>query len=121
MSQYNDTGYTTITLTETLAQYQRVMVDGSLASATEQDIGVVMQAGVSGDVVSVALISKAGTHKAIAAGAIAAGAKVYGAADGEVNDVQATNSFLRGIAMEAATADQDIIEIMPCIGDTLGA
>lgn len=121
MSQFNDTGYGTVTLSATVAKYQRVTIAGAVAGATDQDIGVAREAGVSGDVIGIAFANKQGTHKAIAAGAIAAGAKVYGAADGEINDVQATGSFLRGVAMEAAGADQDVIEIMPLVGDTAGS
>lgn len=121
MSQYNDTGCITITLTGTVAKHQRVTAAGAVASATDQDVGVATRAGVSGESIAVAAVSKQGTHKAIAAGAIAVGAKVYGAADGEVNDTQATGSFLRGLALEAAAADQDIIEILPMVGDTAGS
>jgi len=56
------------------------------------------------------LLSGADTNYGIAAGAIAAGAKVYGAADGEINDVQAVGAFAEGVAVTAATADGDVIE-----------
>lgn len=121
MAQFNDTGYGTVTLSATVPQFGRVTAAGALAGATDQDIGVTMQYGVSGDVVAVAYVSKQGTHKAIAASAITAGSKVHGAASGKVNDTQATGSFLRGIAMEAAAADGDIIEILPLVGDTAGS
>ena len=121
MSQFNDTGYTTVTLTGTVAQYARVTAAGATAGATEQDIGVAMVDGVSGDVISVALPSKQGTHLAIAASALTKGALVHTAASGKVNDTKATGAFLRGIAMEAAGADGDIIEILPAIGDTAGS
>ena len=121
MSQFNDTGYGTVTLTGTVAQYARVTAAGATAGATDQDIGVAMVDGVSGDVIAVAYVSKQGTHKAIAASAITRGAKVHTAASGKVNDTQATGSFLRGIAMEAAGADGDVIEVLPCVGDTAGA
>lgn len=94
----------------------------AVAGATDQDIGVTEnETFAAGETVAVRLLSAAGTHKAVAAGAIAANAKVHGAADGEVNDTQATGSFLRGIAVTAATADQDVIEIIPCVGDTAGS
>jgi len=121
MASYNDTGYGTVTLTGTVAQFARVTAAGATAGATDQDIGVAMQAGVSGDVVSVAFVSKQGTHKAIAASALTLGAKVHTAASGKVNDTQATGAFLRGIALQAAGADGDIIEIIPCVGDTAGS
>lgn len=121
MASYNDTGYGTVTLSATVPQFGRVTADGALAGATDQDIGVVMEAGVSGSVVPVCYVTKQGTHKAIAASSMTLGAKVYGAASGKVNDVQATGSFLRGVALQAAGADGDIIEILPCVGDTAGS
>lgn len=120
MSQFNDTGYATVTLSATVPQYARVTAAGALAGATDVDIGVTMVAGVSGDVVAVSLFSKQGTHKAIAASSLTKGALVHTAASGKVNDTKATGAFLRGVAMEAAGADGDIIEIVPCIGDTAG-
>lgn len=120
MSQFNDTPCLTVTLSATVAKYQRVTAAGAVAGATDQDVGIATRSGVSGDEITVSAVNKQGTHKAIAAGAIAVGAKVYGATDGEVNDVQATGSFLRGVAMEAASADQDVIEILPLVGDTAG-
>jgi hypothetical protein len=56
------------------------------------------------------LLSGADTNYGIAAGEIAAGAKVYGAADGELNDVQAVGAFAEGVAITAASADGDVIE-----------
>ncbi|MEM1224605.1 MAG: capsid cement protein [Planctomycetota bacterium] len=121
MSQFNDTGCGTVTLTATIALYERVNLDGTRSTATQQDVGCALQAGVAGDPIGVSFPNKQGTQKAIAAGAIAAGAKVYTANAGKVNDTQVSGSFLRGIAMEAASADGDIIEIMPLVGDTAGS
>lgn len=56
------------------------------------------------------LLSGADTNYGIAAGAITAGDKVYGAADGEINDVQAVGAFAEGVAVTAAAADGDVIE-----------
>lgn len=121
MSQFNDTGYGSITLTEAVAKHQRVVADGTLASATEQHLGFACEAGAIGDTIAITYANKQGTAKAIAAGAIAVGAKVHTAADGEVNDTQATGAFLCGLAVTAATADQDVIEIMLLTGDTAGS
>lgn len=110
MSQFIDTGYGTVALIGTVAQYARVTNAGAAAGALEVDIGVVMVDGVSGDVVSVALPTKEGTRLMIAAAAITAGAYVYGAASGKVTSV--ANGNLKGIAREAASADGDIIEVV---------
>ncbi len=117
MSQFNDTGYASVTLTETVGQYLRTDASGTLCGITERGIGYACQAGVSGDVVSVALHSKPGTVKAIAAAAISKDAIVYSAASGKVS-VSASTAYPLGIALEAATADGDVIEIMPLVGET---
>ena len=114
MSQYNDTGYGTVTLTGTVAKYQRVTFGGVVAGVDEQDIGTAMEAGVSGQAIRISLYSKQGTHKAIATGIIAAGAPVYCAAAGRVDDE--TGALLRGYAVTAAGAAGDVIEILPASG-----
>ena len=121
MSQFNDTGFGTVVLSATVPMFARVTAAGALAGATDQDVGVTLKAGVSGDTVGVAYLSKSGTHKAIIASSATKGAKVYTAASGKVNDVQATGAFLRGILLEAASADGDIVEILPVVGDTAGS
>jgi len=118
MSQFNDTGYLSVTLTETVAQYLRTDAAGTLCGITERGIGYVCEAGVSGDVVAVALHSKQGTCKVVAAAAIAQDAIVYSAAAGKVS-VSASTAFPLGIAIEAAGADGDVIEIMPLVGETV--
>ena len=120
MSQFNDTGYLTVTLTETVGQYLRTNVDGELCGLTERGIGVVTQAGVSGDIVRVALHSKQGTYKMVAAAAIAKDANVYTAASGKCTTTAST-AFPLGIAIEAAGADGDVIEVMPISGEDVVA
>ena len=56
------------------------------------------------------LLSGADTNYGIAAGAITAGAKVYGAADGEIDDTQGVGAFAEGVAITSAAADGDVIE-----------
>lgn len=126
MSQYVDTPTKSFVCDEAIAIWLRAKMDAdgrvTIAGAADQDIGVSAAATfAAGESLPIVLLSKQGTHKAVAAGAIAAGAKVYGAAAGKVNDVQATGSFLRGVALEAAGADNDVIEILPMVGDTAGA
>jgi hypothetical protein len=58
----------------------------------------------------VQLLNGAGTVRMKAAVAITAGAKVYGGASGKIN-VTSTNC-LEGTAIDAATADGDIIEVI---------
>ena len=68
--------------------------------------------------IAVKLNSAPGTFKMIASEALAAGATVYSEASGKVQDTAQATSFQVGVAMEAATADGDVIEVMPQIGDT---
>jgi len=101
----------------TIPAFSRVNLSSGVLAvaglADEDEVGYTTEDCVSGDAVSVVLRGAAGTQTVIAAGAIAEGAIVYSAADGEINDVAASTSYKRGIALEAAAADQDYIEILP--------
>lgn len=86
------------------------------ATATDDPIGVaVLPAAADGDLVTVRLINGPGTFEMIAAGAITADADVYAAADGKIQALPAGAGTYRriGKALEAATADGDIIEVLP--------
>ena len=97
-----------------IPQFARVKLSSeklAACDATDQEIGfLVEEAFADLDPRAVRLSHSEGTFKAIAAGAISVGAVVYGAADGEVNDVP--NGYPLGIALEAASGDQSIIEIL---------
>ncbi len=60
---------------------------------------------------TVCLETESGTRKMVAAGAIAVGADVWGAASGKINDI--ANGVYVGKALEASTADGDVIEVLP--------
>ena len=117
MTQFNDTGYQKVTLTEAVGQNLRTDASGTLCGITERGIGYCQVDGAIGDDVAVALHSKQGTVEAVAAAAIAVDAIVYTAAAGKVS-VSASTALPLGIAITAATADGDIIEIMPMVGET---
>lgn len=124
MSQFNDSGCFTATADAAVGLYERVKMDSdgkvTQAGLADRCIGVAMtEAFASGDVINVALYSKAGTLKMIAVEALAAGAVVYSEAAGKVQDTAAVTSYPIGIALEAAAADGDVIEVAPCAG--LGA
>lgn len=106
----------------TIPAFSRVNLSGgelAAAGLTDDDeVGYTTADSVDGDAVAVVLRGASGTQTAIAAGAIAVGAVVYTAADGEINDVAASTSYPRGIALEAAAADQDVIEILPLWDET---
>ena len=85
------------------------------ATATNSPVGVSEYAANSGDTVSVKLINCAGTFEMTASGAIDRGDEVYADAAGKVSALPAgAGDYLRiGLALEAATADGDIIEVLP--------
>lgn len=114
MTQQTESGFKTFTAGSALEAFRRVKLDGSLnvvyAGAGEEFIGITQDKVASGDPVTVALRSAARTYKAVAAAAVTAGAVIYGAANGKVDD--AASGTAQGTALEAATADGDVIEIL---------
>ena len=104
----------------TLGQWLRVKysstasngeVTVALAGASDISLGVVEKPVVtSGDPVTVHLRTAQGTKLMVASGAITAGNPVYAAASGKV---ASSGSVYEGHALGAATADGDVIEVMP--------
>lgn len=96
-----------------IGKYLRVVLSAgvlALAGAAEAEIGVVDQTVLSTDpTASVRLRTAQGTRKVVASGAITAGAKTYAAASGKV---AASGTVYTGLALEAATTDGDIIEVL---------
>jgi hypothetical protein len=116
MSQYVDANVKAFTAAGTIKQYARVTL-GSGGTITEaglavKEIGIAMQPAVTGDTISVRLRTASGTHKMIAIEALAIGATLYTETDGKVQDTAQATAFQIGTALEAATADGDIIEVM---------
>lgn len=109
-----------------LAKYLRVVWSGSLvtlAGATDIEVGTTSKTIVANQhdstLVPVIPNGHGSTRKMVAAGAFAKGANIYGAANGKVDDT--VNARLIGIAMEAAGADGDIVEIMPVVATAVPA
>lgn len=126
MSQFVDTGSKTFTAGAAIAKDLRVtLTSGKLAVAglAVKEIGTLEEASFADlDVRSVRLRTAAGTTKMVAAGAIAVGAEVHTAASGKVNDTATATSYLVGTALEAASADGDVIEVLRnSHGDTANA
>lgn len=117
MSQKNDTGFKTFKTDVALLENERVRLVGGLlvqAGITDADwIGTVRNEtfAIAGTPVSVNLRTKPGTMVMKAAAAIVQGALVFTAAVGKVS-VSASTALQVGIAMEAAAADDDWIEVM---------
>lgn len=117
MSQYNETGMKAFEADAAISLYARVKLDSdgkvTTAGLTDKEIGTAMQeAFASGDVINVRLRTNSGTHKMIAIEALDAGATVYTEADGKVQDTAQATAFQVGTALEAATADGDVIEVL---------
>ncbi len=115
MSQQFDTGCVPMTADAAISQFARVILeaDGKCVTAglTEIGDGIAQTAALAaGDVIDVKLWNSSGTFKMIASEALAVAADLYTESDGEVQDTAASTSFKFAKALEAATADGDIIE-----------
>ena len=113
MSQYVETPTRAFAAAAIRAQFLRVYLStGTLttAGAANPSIGTQEIASVAAtDVVPVRLRTAQGTRKCVASEAITAGASVYAAASGKV---ASSGTIIEGIALEAATANNDVIEVM---------
>lgn len=117
MSQHVETNTKTFTADEAIAVNLRVKLDSdgrvTVAGLTDKDIGTAVTAAfAAGDSVTVKLRSGAGTHKMVASEALAIGALLYTEASGKVQDTAQATAFQIGHALEAATADGDVIEVL---------
>lgn len=82
---------------------------------TDDPIGVALQNAASGDYIAVDPINRGGTFEMVASKAISKDAEVYAVADGKISGAPGTAGSYRrvGLALATATADGDIIEVMP--------
>lgn len=115
MSQQYDSGMKTFVADAAIAQYARVVFesDGRVVTAglTEVGIGIAQNpAFAAGEPVAVKLWNSGGTFKMRASEALAVAATLYTESDGEVQDTAQATAVPFAQALEAATADGDIIE-----------
>lgn len=115
MSQYVETPVRQFLSGAAIAQFLRVSLlsNGTIAVAEAGQAGVGTMEDAStaaSQVVGVRLNSSHGTRKVVANAAISVGALVYAAAAGKVG---ASGAVAYGIALEASTADNDVIEVLP--------
>lgn len=110
-----NSGVKTLPAAGTIGLYERVVVNSSgqwaQAGVTTKAHAIALKSVTVGQPLPAQILNCAGTVKMKAAVAITAAAKVYGGASGKVN-VTSTNC-LEGYAIDAATADGDIIEVIP--------
>jgi hypothetical protein len=111
MSQYVETPTRPDTAAGAIAQHLRVKTTGALvvATATDVELGTMETASTAAGPATVRLRNANGTAKMVAAGAITAGNTVYAAAGGKI---AASGTIVVGQALEAATADNDVIEVL---------
>ena len=85
------------------------------AATTDKTIGVADYAAADNSYVSITLLPGNGTIEMMASGVIARGADVYAAAAGKISALPSAGGAYKkiGVAQEAATADGDIIEVIP--------
>lgn len=121
MASFVDTNTKAFTAGAAIGQYLRVVLSAgklAAASATQQMLGTLEDASFADlDVRNVRLRTASGTRKMVASEAISAGSPVYAAGSGKI---AADGSVMEGIALEAATADNDIIEVMTATGGVSG-
>lgn len=118
MSQQYDTGCVPMAAGAAIAQYALVQLSaaGTVITnvLTTRPIGVAQkEAYAAGDIIPVKLWNAPGTFKCIAKEALAAAAVLYTEAGGKVQDTAEATGLPIGIANEAATAENDIIEVIP--------
>ena len=113
MSQFVDTKSRSFVASGALGQHLRVRSPNSLvlAGATDFSLGTLEEPTTyANEPVSVRLRHSMGTRAMVANGAITLGAPVFAAAAGKVG---ASGTIVEGVALEASTADNDIIEVLP--------
>ena len=123
MSQYTEFGHKAFNINNSsgIAQYLRVKGVSSggnvlidVAGVTDAELGVVTRASFDNThgPQDVKLRTAPGTVQMVASGAISLLGNVYTAANGKVAGTQATGALLLGIALTAATANGDVIEVL---------
>jgi hypothetical protein len=101
-------------------QYYFVKLDSTqnqmvlAAAATDKILGVLQDAPTSGDYGRVTLLNGQGTTLVTAAAAISLGAFVTSDSAGKAVATTTAGNLVCGVALEAATADGNLIEIMLC-------
>lgn len=112
MSQFFETPTRPDTAAGAIAQHLRVKTTGALVVATASDVelGTMELPCTAAGPATVRLRTAQGTRKMVASVAITAGDPVYAAAGGKI---AATGGVFVGTALEAATADGDVIEVLP--------
>jgi hypothetical protein len=121
MSQYTEASVHEFAANAAIGQFLRVYVgtNGKVAVAGVNDFGVGTAenpATAADERIGVRVNSAVGSRKCVASGVIAVGDPVFCGASGKVSS---SGAVRYGVALEAATADNDVIEVLVS-GDTGG-
>ena len=112
-----DVGKLTVQAAAAIAANKRVKFSGGKvaeAGLADNDVGTLDVASLAADEhVAMNLRNKPGTVFMVAAAPISLHADVYTAAAGKISATAAGTSYKRGKALEAATADGDVIAVLP--------
>jgi len=107
-----------LTAAATLQQGLRVKLDSSgnivAAGVDEFAIGTIEKPAVNGDTVNV-ILPNAGIVEVVIDGAVAINAPLYGVAAGKVSDNDPGSATIRYRALEAGSADGQIISAIPVL------
>ena len=117
MSVYVEGNHKAFTTGEAIGQHILVNIESGvimICGVNEVAIGTTDAAAASGAVVSVHLLSAAGTMFGVTDSSITGGAICYAQAAGKVSSSSATNAHVLGVAMASANSG-DIIEFMPSL------
>lgn len=114
-SSFIDDGVRTFEADEAISsQYLLVKLSGdnkiSVAGVGDAPIGVARNVAADGDQLGVYLLNKQGSIKMKASGAISQNAAVYAGASGKITATVTGRKL--GVALDAATADGDLIEVL---------
>lgn len=116
MSQFVEAPTRTFTAGAAIGKYILVKLSSdklAVAGLAEEWIGVLENESFADlDKRAVRLRSAQGTMKCVASGAFSSAAVVYGRAAGKVDDISTSSAIRVGIALEAATAAGDIVEVL---------
>lgn len=94
----------------------------AIAGVADSPIGMCPDTPALGDSAAVLLLGSANESRTmVASEAIAVGVRVFAAADGKISDLPAGagDYFCVGVALEAAAADLDEIQVDPCVPFTV--
>jgi hypothetical protein len=101
------------------SQYRFVKLDSTqnkvivATAGTDNIIGVLLNAPKSGEEARVGLLNGNGTYQIVASTLISLGAVMTATTGGKAVTTSTTGHRVAGIALEAAAADGDLIEIQP--------